>query len=150
MYITPDEFISSYFPPETAKETFNAMDDEEKQGVIYRASMYIDLSYQGVLKGHRDQENEFEFPRLGSEDVPRGVKSSTIVAASMMLAGADLLGVSVQQEQAMTKVKVGPIAVDYADAMSMQSIYSPPALIDSMMKPYICAGNNPISVVSYL
>lgn len=152
MYITPDEFLSSMLLSATDKTFFEAMTDDDKMSIIYRASVYIDLAYQGRIKGEQDPNNDFSFPRLGQEDIPKAVKSSTIIVASMLASGADLMGASAQTGAPMSKVKVGSIAIDYAISGNSHSIATPPVLIDQMMMPLLCESSNSSSfnVMSYL
>ena len=151
MYITPDEFISSLLVKKENKEKFLSFDEEYQQSLIYGACIYLDLAYQNELKGAKNPENEFQFPREGEENVPKGVKSSVIMIIQMMMDGVDFLGSSISKEQEIKSFQAGSVKVEFEQQDSTILINSPPAIINSMMEPYLCSlNNNDFKVVSYL
>ncbi|MDV3469013.1 DnaT-like ssDNA-binding protein [Stenotrophomonas sp. C3(2023)] len=134
--------------------------DEARTGALVRATDYIDGRYRvllasgrwasmfpGVRTEGRGQANEW--PRTGARDyggnllranvVPDEVERATYEAALRELASPGSLSPDYVASEAVTKEKVGPIEVTYADAAAAGQVPNRPVVpaIDEILAPLL-------------
>jgi hypothetical protein len=134
--------------------------DEARTGALIRATDYIDGRYRvllasgrwssmfpGVRTAGRGQPNEW--PRTGASDydgdpiqpdeIPEEVERATYEAALRELASPGSLSPDFISSEAVTREKVGPIEVTYADAAVAGQLPNRPVIpvIDEILAPLL-------------
>lgn len=142
------------------KAAWAAGTEQAREGALVRATDYIDGRYRvllasgrwtsmfpGVRTAGRGQPNEW--PRTGAidydgdsiqpDEVPDEVERATYEAALRELVAPGSLSPDFVASEAVTKEKVGPIEVNYADATAAGQVPNRPVVpaIDEILAPLL-------------
>lgn len=93
------------------------------------------LELQPFSGSRTDDEQEFEFPRNGEEEVPQRIKTAQLVAAILIDSGEDLLQ---PQGQRVLSESAGAVSVSYSDTSRQATMY--PQLL-GLLRPYLGVGS---------
>lgn len=105
-----------YHQQRASFESWQALDEAQKQRRLVSASDYLDIAYR--FTGEKSDPAQLrQFPRKGDSDIPLVVKYAVCELALQ----AEL---NQNPEQKMSSVKVGPISVNYGDQQALQSSHN--------------------------
>lgn len=128
-----------YFQQYAASMGFSPSGDQAQQeGALRRSAMFLDTSWQ--WSGSRaDEDQSLEFPRSGSQAIPRPIVNAQCELALQALAGADLFSAASARSIKSESVKIdGAVeeAFEYDGGVSGGGAARAFPVVDALVRRY--------------
>lgn len=134
----------NYFADRGGNDAWSAASTTQKEGALVRATDYLD-SVCAFLGSRAVAGQALQWPRVGvtdwttgqaisSSSVPVAVVRATCELAARVMAGEDLLP-DQKRGGRIASVKVGSVAVDYAEDAPTMTVYSALGILRGLMVP---------------